>query len=144
MKATFGGYRHLVRNTGHFSDRSSTRLKEILIKDFPEAYNAPHATPEELSATLAQSLLALAQLADRQFGKNPKASLWSVRIDKPLHENPGQTQAIWKLLNTKLPLETLDTPTSLIRVIDAITHLGSCQGLTLSDIAEQSLDSVNS
>jgi len=159
MKATLGGYRHLVRKSGISSDDAGTRLKEILTVDFPEAFNAFQPTNVEDEETteatdlhqlhskavsaLTEALRVLTEHADRNYSKDAQDTLWSVRLDHSLHPDPGTTSDIWDLLKDKVAVEPLDSPYSLVRVINVITHLAACQELTLSDLAERSLHPAN-
>lgn len=138
MKATLGGYRHLVRKDDAAGSDAARRLKAILTDTLPEAFKTPEQ--KDVLNTLAHALRNLTVLADRRYGKDAQETLWAIRLDGPLHTEPGETADAWKLHGSKVAAEPLDTPLSLVRVINVIAHLGECRGLTLADIAAHSLE----
>lgn len=148
MKATLGGYRHLIRNTSSTRADQTAQLKEILTRQLPQAISShpvqSASTGEDhIADTLASALYTLTSVADRRYGKDAHETLWTIRLDTPMAEKPGDTAETWKNLQEKVEAETLDNPLSLVRIVNAITHLGASRGLTLAGIATLSLQQVN-
>lgn len=159
MKATLGGYRHLVRKQENQANDSAAKLKEVLTLALPQAFDTyleDHeviAQPEEEQAVeegaserpevllhqLGAALKALVLVADHKYDEQSKDSLWPVRMDRPINPDPGSLSDIWSLLGSKVAQENLDSDLSLVRVLNVIIHLGACCGWSLNEIAEHSL-----